>query len=264
VHRSVLKAAPGLALGGILLFLLVAAAVPPRWRADLQPMPDVAEYTIGAINLRRTGYLSVAINHVQHPIRYPYGYPLLLMPGYALFGQQPENAVLTSLLLGLAGVALAYVIGQRSMDHFTGIVACLLLALSPTYTALTAHIGSEMPSLVLAELVVFCLVMADASNSDRRRAGWLLLVGLCAGFAVSVRYTNLVLVPAIVAFIGAGQRVPVGTRLKRAGIALLGCLLAVIPLITYNWLTFGGPWRTGYEYWEPSRYADIGRAFSIR
>jgi hypothetical protein len=253
--------------GLILLLCALLAWDPPALLTDLQPAPDSAEYTIGALNWLRSGRYGMILAGQWYLPKPPPGYAALLVPFFALVGPQPTlastlNWGLTLLLL------LCYLLATRRLLGDPGSLAAgAFLALSPTLQWLATRIGTEILSLGVMWAVPALLLLAPPA--------WLSLVSLLAGLLLGVssllRFLNLLWAPALLLLLVAivsGQ--PDDTRplirrlLPAWSLFTLGVLLGLLPLLAYQQTLYGHPLATGYAYWEPETYAVAGRTFNLQ
>lgn len=151
------------------------------------------------------------------PTRYTPGWPVLLSP-FSAVGLEDLAPRLAAVALVVGVVVLAFRLGGWN----AAAVAALVVAASPFYVASSRHLMSDGPS---AALTVWT---ATAVHTGRNRAA-----GLLAGFGVWVRLSA---VASLVALVVAGRR-----RAAVVGVA------AVIPMLLFNSVAYGAPWRTGYD-----------------
>ncbi len=172
--------------------------------------------------------------------KYPPGYPLVLAVGVLAGAPWLVNP-----LLGGLAVLLVFLAGRRLYDAPTGLVAAALLAISPF---LMLQAGSMMSHV--AALVWTLLALLAFEAVVRRGATW---PALGCGAALGM----LALTRSLTA---AGIGLPIGIwlllliardrrNLRLAGLVAGGALPFVVALLTYNWLTTGSPFQTGYELW---------------
>jgi hypothetical protein len=90
---------------------------------------------------------------------------------------------------GVASVALVFVLGRRLAGGRVGLVAALVLAVSPVDVA-TAHM--IRPDVVMGAFVLLALVSFDRLEPRSGDA----LAGVSLGLAASVKFTGLLLVPS--------------------------------------------------------------------
>ncbi len=146
---------------------------------------------------------------------YPGFFLYLLAPGQWLTGA-PYNAFpayLAGRLLvvgfGVASVGLVYLLGLRLRDRSTGLVAALLLAVSPVDVETAHMVRTDVPLETFLLLGLLALLLVG----PRLRAdAW---AGLALGAATAIKWSGALLVPSILA-----------RRLLVPGPRLRGLLLA--------------------------------------
>lgn len=254
-------AAPGRARGllpvALLVLLVLTAfflhlglvAVPSH---DFRPEPDAAEYATAGLSLAEGRGLTLTMGGGVYPSRYPCGYPILLAL-FHLFGLPVERFYLGSILLGLAVIVLAYRLARKAgSGQDAALVAAAVVACSPVVLFCSIRVLSESASLVVL-LAAFLFALSAGSTARSRAAGWILLAGLAAGYAVTIRLANVVSVPVILGLVLWPRWRP-GPRLRNlTGASLffgLGAFVGVLPQLALNWINFGTLWSTGYGFWN--------------
>ncbi|NVM56470.1 MAG: glycosyltransferase family 39 protein, partial [Candidatus Helarchaeota archaeon] len=220
----------------------------PSFSADLTP-PDSSHYTLSAYNLYHHHIYGIKFYGQYYPAKYPYGYPLLIIPFYVIYGSQPYNAVYCSLFFSLLSIVFAYLIGKQLGNRFTGLVAALFVALCPNHAGFSKYIMSETSSTFLVLFVCWLLLKVKEVDSAKQRI-LLLVLGIVSGFSVSVHMTNFLFIPPVlISFLLVRKSNP-RSIFKRETIILFGIILALLPLLLYQYYTFGSPLSTGYKIWD--------------
>lgn len=175
---------------------------------------------------------------------YPLGYPTLLAAGVAL---GPNVFVVGKLISGLAAAGVLFVsqrlVGALLADH--ALVALPLLAmvaigLSPTFLQHATTPGTDMPHVAL--LLASCWLVVEAVGSPRSR-GLMLAAGIAGGLSYLVRYTSLLILPALGLWLLLGS--PWGrATLRHGGEYLVGFLVAAAPQLVLSTLQHGSPFYT--------------------
>jgi hypothetical protein len=84
--------------------------------------------------------------------------------------------------------------------------------------------------------------------TPRRGRRWLALAaGALIGFAFDVRYTQVLIAPAIALGLWLAPDALRRERLIRVGLAAAGALCAALPVLAYHAWAFGGPFTTGSD-----------------
>jgi 4-amino-4-deoxy-L-arabinose transferase-like glycosyltransferase len=240
---------------------------------------------LGAVLLVARNHLTLSVPGVENDFRvfatrtdslaevfradgfYNLGYPLLLWLVQPLTADNPFLAArliaaLSGAVLLLAGSWLARsllarveLLRERHLQRVSGLLALLLLALSPLVVQYALYVGSDMPFAALTALALALLVAAPRPVPDagRRPAVRVFLAGLVAGGAFLVRHLGLLLLPwgllaSLLLFGRGGSREPPGahqsrwlTRYALPLAFLLGFLLVALPQLVVNVAQTGQP-----------------------
>ena len=247
--------------GLIVAYAVAGLYIDPYLVSDLRPTPDAVEYAVSARQLMMTGSYTIPVGETAFPPRTPFGYPLLIIPFYWVFGSELSNAVLCSLVLVALTTGLVYRTGERVWGRTAGVTAALLTLSSPAVIDASRSVMSESAAMLGIALVAWLLIRIV----ERERPAWVWgLLGLCVGAGTVIRFSNvLLLAPAAFIVLLSYRGRP---RSLVAALASLcaGCAVALAPLLIYQAKTFGGMFRTGYAFWV-SYYFDVpGNTFSLR
>jgi len=237
-----------LILIAILTLAFYLRYIDPIKRADL-PSIDAHLYSISAYNLYKYHAYSYKLMGQFYPPIHPFGYPLMIIPFYMIFGSQPYNAVYCSLFFSLLSIVFIYLIGKKVANKLTGIVAALFLTLCPLHIIYGKKIMAESLSTFLY-LFVFWLFLKAIEPEQKRNVSLLLLMGLIIGFGLSVRYANLLIYPVIFVSLLYARNRNFKLSVREGAIVSLGVIIALIPLLLYNLHAYGSPLTNGYEYWN--------------
>jgi hypothetical protein len=177
-------------------------------------------------------WLGAAVSHIsgRGDLDFPQLYVTMLPP---LLGAAVA-AALYALARGLGAGPIAAVVTAAS-----GALTTLVLKYA---TLLYSHIGG-------AACVTGALAAVLAAERFPARARWLLaLGGALLGYSAVVEYPNLLLIAPLGLYVlwRARGRGRAGWRDVAAFAVAWG--VAVLPVVLYNWLCFGRPWRTSYTY----------------
>ena len=251
-----------LLLLGILIFSFKARYIDPISLGDLKPYHDAYNYTLSAYNLYHHHIYGLKLFGQYYSPKYPYGYPLLIIPFYVIFGSQPYNAVYCSLFFSLLSIVFAYLIGKELGNKFTGLIAALFIALCPMHINFSKLVMSDTSSTFF--VVFISWILLKAAHLDLRKQKFpLFFLGLMTGFSVSVHLTNCLLIPPVLIALLLGRKSNPRSIFKKETIVLFGIIIALMPLLLYQYHTFGSPLRTGYEIWNPEQYGKL-KSFSFK
>lgn len=234
---------------------------PAYYGLDISPAPDAVEYALTGLSLYEKGAYTLVINGQAYPPRYPFGFPLLLTPWFAIFGPQIQSALYGSFVWGLAAVTAGMAYAYRLYGRTAALVVGLVIGSSKIFIAGAQEVMSDSAGSVIMLLAALLVYV----SLDRSRPRLLLfMAGVLCGLGVAVGYSNaapaLLLLAVAVALQPGGWR----GRLQAALAICAGMALLILPLLTYHWLTFGNPLRTGYHYWVGAWYDYPRKAFNPR
>ncbi|MDE3155096.1 MAG: glycosyltransferase family 39 protein [Acidobacteriota bacterium] len=168
--------------------------------------------------------------------KYPPGLPLLMAAATAVAGPQGTYAVVP--LAGGLAVGLTFLLGSLLFDETTGLVAALLLALSPAFLYQLVSPMSDVPAAAAWTLaLVFALLRRPAA------------AGLAAGLAIAIRpnLAPLVLPLALLTWPReAGQAWFTRDAWRTLLWLAAGTLPGVVVVAWFNLEAYGAPWRSGY------------------
>lgn len=225
------------ALAVILAVALVARVAVVLMSPDYMPLYDAADYVRHAVSIGGGhGFPDSVLTPVDSPSAFrPPLYPYLLGGIYAVFGEVETAGRLAGALLGVAAVALVYLIAREVWSQRTALVAAGIAAVFPGLVLLNEALISE-PLFLVAELgaVLLALRARKAGGS----LGWAAAAGLCCGLAALTRSNGILIVLPIAAGVWV-----VRPRFSRRGlaapvVAVAVALLAVLPWAVRNSLVF--------------------------
>jgi 4-amino-4-deoxy-L-arabinose transferase-like glycosyltransferase len=227
---------------------------------DLRPHPDADEYFAQARAILSEGKPSIQIGYDKLPSRYPPGYPILMLPwlkllptSHSVFAPFRTNQSIGFFLLVAAFTFYCWL--GKPLD---GGLAALLLATLPAFVTFSRSCLSEV-SGGAAVVLVFVLVYLGLKDQNRWQ---IYLAAASLGLATTIRMQLIFFGPLLLAmalFPGAESR---AKWFFHSAAALVVFTLAATPLFILNAVQFGGPLRTGYDFWVPS-LTDKGSLFSL-
>ncbi|TYQ07414.1 UNVERIFIED_ORG: 4-amino-4-deoxy-L-arabinose transferase-like glycosyltransferase [Gordonia westfalica J30] len=169
----------------------------------------------------------------------------LWIPGLSarIFGVNSWSILVPEVLMGVASVALLYLIVRKYFGHWAGILAGTVLALTPVAALMFRFDNPEALLILLMIAAVWSLMKAV----DDGRWRWLILTGVFVGFGFLTKQLQVMLiVPALsVTYLAFGPR----GWLRRLG-QLFAALGAMI--VSAGW------WILAVELWPASSRPYIG------
>ena len=212
-----------------------------------QPWPDSFEYADAAQQMAHgNGYVTYVHGDGPVPPRYPPGFSLSLAP-FAAFGGFPDNVQLGVRAFALLYVVLAVAVAWRLGGWSAASFAAILIGSSP----FASVSGSLVLSDAFAAGLSLPLVLLVRSASPKLAA----VAGVLTGVLTTIRLSSGLALPALL----------VGARGRSRWTILAGAAPLVLGLGIFQWLNFGSPLRTGYDYWLPgAKYFDLALLTSTR
>lgn len=210
------------------IFVVAGAALAARvltlaLTSAYRPHHDDRSYLRNALALVHThDYPVFRAGHVpvQTAYRAP-GFPVLLAVVHILGGHQLIDERLAQVAVGVALVALIYVVGRQLFGPRTALIAGTLAALSPVLVLFDATLISEPLFTVVMLGALSCALAARADRSV-----WpAVAAGALTGLAALTRPEGLALIPAVALIAGT----------RRGGVAVaLVAVLCVAPWTIRN------------------------------
>jgi 4-amino-4-deoxy-L-arabinose transferase-like glycosyltransferase len=211
-----------------LLIIVAAAVLRALWVAavPVEPVSDSARYDFFAQRL--AAGLGYTESDGRATAYWPVGPSLLYSLGYRLTGGDTparfHAPAAINLVLGVAAVALAIVLGRRWVGARAALAGGWLLALWPSQIQFVTVLNSELP-------MVFFLLLAAVVwwPAMRRPAAWhgrALVAGVCLAAAAYMRPTALLL-PAVVCLPGLAYG-PRRLASAAGGVVMVAALVAVL------------------------------------
>jgi dolichyl-phosphate-mannose-protein mannosyltransferase len=164
------------------------------------------------------------------------GAPLLYAAAfYATGGAREGTARIVELLLGLAAIVVAYLLGRRINCRPAGLIAALGVAVYPPFIHSTGALFSEPPAIFTLPAAVLAFLWA--AEQERLRA-WL-LPGLLFGLTALIRpdYLPVGIAFAILAAIRVGRERGWQPGLAGAGLLAGALILPIVPWTIHNQVT---------------------------
>lgn len=158
---------------------------------------DFAQYIHQAYNIvhgipqSETGFVYCQENYIG-PAAYPAGFPLLLAPVYAIFG---NNIKAFTIYISLFYFLLAFLCLFYYRRHFSeagAIVLCIILVYNPQLLLFKQEVMSDLPFTVFLLTAILLYKKLDLSKTRS-----VILYSILTGFIIMIRTVGFVLVFAI-------------------------------------------------------------------
>jgi hypothetical protein len=225
---------------------------------DLGPYSDACEYFGQATSLLKTGAPTIQIGYDRLPSRYPPGYPLLMIPWLASL---PHNPVLapfrTNQTIGLLMLLGCFAFYYRIGRPLAGGLAAVLLSTQPGFVTYSRSSMSDLSSAAVAALA-FALVYLGL----RARRRWPIycssvVLGLSLLIKVQMLFFSPLLISMAFFFDGKSR----GNWFLHCATVVFVFFLAASFYFLFNTWQFGGPLKTGYDFWVPAFTAQAPFSF---
>ncbi|HKQ46943.1 MAG TPA: hypothetical protein VJZ71_02610 [Phycisphaerae bacterium] len=226
---------------GGLMFL--AATLPPGilWPHEANGY-DVLEYHLAA---PREYFEAGRIGYLPHNIytNFPFNVEMLYLLAMVLHGDAVQAALTANLLHALLGVlAVAAIwLAAREMGRGPGIVAGVMAAICPFIAYLGALAYVEC-GLLFFSAMALAATIRSARDEGRTATRWIVVSGLCAGFACGCKYTAI---PATLIPLGIAALWTSSFRPRRApwhaAAFLVSSLTVLSPWLIKNIACTGNP-----------------------
>ena len=228
----------------VVIVLLSVLSVAPRPLAE-QPFPDSQEIADATRQLvRGNGYVTYVHGNERHPPRYSPGFSLALAPFAAIGDDYPSNVQRGATFYAALYVLIAVAAAWSLKGPTAGSLAAILIGMSPFAKVEASLIMSDG---FAAGMTVLLFLLLQRPTIKR-----ISLAGALAGMLVAIR------LPMALNLIALLIVLPWALR-KRL---LLFSAPPLAALGLFNWLTFGSPFRTGYDYWLP-KVKNFGLSFAL-
>ena len=214
---------------------------------DLGPHPDATEYFAQAKAMRKGGWPSIKIGYEQLPSRYPFGYPVLMVPWLKVLPK--ADAVLapfrTSQTMGLLLLLAVFAFYAYLAMPLTGGFAVLLLATLPGFFTFCRSSLSE----VSASLPIILAFMFAYLGIKEERRWKIYLSAVFLGLSLNIRIQSLFFAPLLLAMALFPVRGMSWRWFLHCAAIPVVFLLAASPMLILNTIQFHSPFKTGYDLW---------------
>jgi 4-amino-4-deoxy-L-arabinose transferase-like glycosyltransferase len=185
-----------------------------------------------------TDYAGFDIDNLVYGRVYLYS----LAGAFAIGDLSPYMARLVSFASGLVALVALYGLGRELWNERVGLVAAVLLAVSPVFIAQSHDARPEIMQIAVTLVAFYLMLLAE-----RRRSGWLLVTsGLIASLAADVHFNGLVVPVALLAVL-------VVRRASRRSVVLF-----------FSGTALGGMWWLFVHVLpDPSRFLEQTRTFGF-
>lgn len=145
------------------------------WEGTTDEFIEISDFT----NYQSTTHLG--------PLAYPWGYPLILTPFYAINGLSPLTLKLPGLFFYAGFLICLYLLAKSRFKQTESLLFVSLFAFNPLLLIFLDHILSDIPFLFFSTLTLF---LVTQQNETRTRYA---LIGASIFFTTFLRATGLLL-----------------------------------------------------------------------
>ncbi|WP_241527268.1 hypothetical protein [Sphingomonas turrisvirgatae] len=165
---------------------------------------------------------------------------------YLTLRQRLVTAGLVALLTALASVALLDLVGRATGSRGAGLFAALAYALGGPVWGWSTTLFGHAP--VAALLVLATWAVWRGTGTAARPARHAALAGALLGWALVIEYSALLTaLPIALWALWRSRHLPAADKRRCYLVAAAAGTAALLPLIGYNLLAFGTPFRLGYS-----------------
>ena len=140
--------------------------------------------------------------HQMGPAAYPWGFPLMLVPVYAMFGLSPVALKLPGLLAYLIFLVVFFFLIKSRFALTESLVAVSLFALNPGLLGFLDNIASDIPFLFLSTLAILLADVYTQETQKKHGLNLAVLTGVAIFAAFFVRTQGLLLLGAVLLWQG--------------------------------------------------------------
>ena len=148
-------------------------------------------------------------SHQIGPAAYPWGFPLMLAPVYALTGLSPLALKLPIVLTYLGFLLVFFYLTKRRFTLTESLLAVSLFAFNPELLRFLDEIISDIPFLFVSTLAILVADIYIRENQIKHRRWLAALTGVVVFTAFFIRIQGLILLGSVLLFQGIrflGQR----------------------------------------------------------
>ena len=132
------------------------------------------------------------------PVAYPWGYPTLLAPAYALYGMKPIYLKLPNIVLFALFLACFFMLLRRRLDLLDSALLTSVASFSPALVTFLDQILSDIPFLLFSTLSLLLIDFVVEPKRPRKRLWlWNVFLGAVIFWAFFTRTNGILLLPVL-------------------------------------------------------------------
>ena len=219
---------------------------------NLSPRPDAIEYFAGAVSLYQEGRYEISVAGQKFPPRYPFGHSLLMVPFMYLGFDLIKVPFLVSQVFGF-GCIIALFLGLFKERHFLAAgVSSLILTTFPAFIIFCRSPMGEVANCFFLLLSFFSFYF----YVKKQNFWWGVIGSILLSIAVWSKIADVFFLPILALSCFAIREMSLKDRAKQILVFSTLFLITALPLLIYNYSTFGSPFKTGYQLWLPKLYPE--------
>lgn len=134
------------------------------------------------------------------PVAYPWGFPLILAPAYALKGLSPLTLKLPGLLTYLAFLVTFFWLTNRHLRPIESLLAVALFAFNPVMIGFLDNILSDIPFLFASIFSILVMDRYSREKQSRRRLLLAIATGVTTFAAFQIRTQGIILLGSLIIY----------------------------------------------------------------
>jgi len=137
--------------------------------------------------------------HTFSPYSYPWGWPLIVAPFYAIKGLDYSTFKFLEVVAFCVFLLTFFALVRRRTGPLAAGVLTLVIGLSPAYVGATDSVLSDLPFLCFVGLSLWWMERCRIRGILTTRTRDLVVLGLLLAFTLNIRREGVALIPALVA-----------------------------------------------------------------
>jgi len=246
----------------VIILLLVVISLIPRliFQKGIFDSDD-AFYLRNAVLIASKSFRHLLLTDSDHLWIYPVGYPLFLASFFLTIGGEGElPAGILNAVLGSCSVVIIYWITKNiTTNRNSAVISAFFVSFQQMHLFESITILADIPGFLFLTLSILMVLKIIDTNKSRHFYLFYAFLGL----GTLVRYPNLFVFPLFIIvsiFTKDGFRKLLLRKENLFGILIV--LLIMLPQLLYNTIHYGGPFITGYQYYNLAG-GDIARYSKI-
>ncbi len=164
--------------------------------------------------------------------------PSLVSAFFNIFTNSFFAGKLMTLIFGVFGIILIYLLGTELKDKFVGLLATIMLSFNSLYWFLTNRILLDVPLTTMFTLTAFCLIKYEKTKTKF----WFIFLMVSSALTIYTKSAGILILPFLALYFILTYRTRIFSLLKRkeVWIGILVFLMAISFFVIINITHFGG------------------------